>query len=1081
MTTYRLRVQWGYWMFYAAHQFHHADYVWDGGVTADQGRVGKCALIHYDGICGRFGPSKDRLVPLPEPRWRWFVRHTNYRLGGVVFEIEGTPKTVVHVHTRTADLDFTIGELLEERYLVEHVGPRYNHVNLEVSFDGEDFRNWRPDELAARSERTGRWHGAVYADEFGAPMTRIQLADWVAVAPGGKLTVPLPAPRWRLLRTGQRAVRATLGTIARHLGGPASEIGYAISLNGCEIARDRRSYQYICHLEEKIVGVEEPVAVLPEALFRPDENTLTIAHESGEAELVIGKVWLEEIPYRDFEFTVCPAWVIQDESFVIELNCGEEHRDVRAELPDGIRGEDEVPSTLSAGRHRFRLLATRPLANAVIRFVSASDACEAVIEQVGSVMPESFPMRVGMDNIVFPETVPEKTYEVFQYMTDQRIADHYSIRCRPSREVLRGWIEACRKHRIHYSIEHDSDPANVRDLDLAGDPLFTAGYRLTECDGPIWGYKQMPQISGPLVEAIPPEKRTMRTAFEAFEAYWDALKKRKSDVFGPQIDVWGHVSTISHYVCYRAGLPVCVSQLNKSHNVLLMSEARGAVRAFDRNMWATYIAEGAHVNPEGDQHLRMWWLSLYLSYVMGAAFADDEQHLLRTWHGYLYGPHDRDLTIRIEMTAAFNRRVKTHPRRGELQVSQAVLIGRYACDVADGLADEDGGPVRVWRNFGGPDESWRPGEPEYGLCCVDKLFPGVWLHSLEQSPESVRRWYCGSPFGETEIIPIDAAPEVLEHYRLLILLGWNTMDERQYGALGDYVERGGTLFMAVPHATRNEDRTFLDRGLEPLDLLRDGDFSDLFGVRVTGPGTPIRAIEVVDAANNPAAQAGVPIDTSHRDFRRVPAGPYQEPARAASVEMAGAEVLARDSQSGQPVLVRHRVGRGVAYLLTTWAYPGNPWLRGFVTEVVAGLAEHAPRAVTLEDHSGDVYYTVRKEDTGLHRIHLLNTDWSSAGNEKRCRLRLGEHWVDCAVREGRLTEMLWQNDLAILVEDSNVFIDAVERDAQGWTLTAHGCGETSVQVQRIDSEDPAWKDVGIRFGHQSVATVQIGDNVVADT
>ena len=1073
MKTYRLRVHWGYWMFYGQHHFQHTDYCWDGGVTADNGRIGSCALIVYDGLCGRFSPGIDRLAPLAEPRWHWNAQHANYRLGGVVFEVEGTPETVVHIRTRTADLDFSIGELLEKRHILKHVGLRYSNVNLEVSFDGEDFRNWCPQDLATLSEQTGRWHDGVYAGDFGGPTVRIQLAEWAVVEPGGAIDIPLPAPQWRLPeKEGSRAVRAVFCAIARNIEEWDTTIEYAVALNGREVTRTQQSFQIIGHSDDEIVGVEEPEVELPEELFHPEENILTVTHEAGEADLVIGRVWLEEIRFRDFEIVVCPVWAIRDEPFVIELRCRTAQQDVRAELPDGVCCLDEMPAALPAGNHRFTFLIDRPLADATVRFTSAAGTCEAVI-QVFSGTPESFPMRVGMDNVVFPATVPERTHEVFKYITDNQLCDHYSIRCRPPIEVLRGWIEHCRKYGIHYSIEHDSDPANVRDLALSGDPLFTAGYRLTECDGPIFGYDQMAEISDALVDILPSAQRTMRTAYEAFEAYWRALKKRKSDVFGPEIDVWGHVSTISHYVCYRADLPVCVTQLNKSHNVFLLAEARGAIRAYGRSLWATYIAEGAHINPEGDQHLRMWWLSLYLSYVTGAGFADDEQHLLRTWHEFLYGPHDRDLAIRIQITKDFNRLVKTHPRRGALQVRQAVLIGRYACDVADGMCDPDGTPVRVWRNFGGLDETWAPSEPEYGMACVDKLFPGVWLHTLAQSPEAVRRWYSGSPFGETELIPVDSAPEVLGHYGLLMLLGWNTMDDRQYDTLKQYVEDGGTLFMAVPHATRNEGRGFLDNGLKPLNLLRDGDFADLFGIRVTGAGAPIRAIEITDAECNPAALAELPIDTSSH-FRRVPVGPYHEPARTAEVELAGAEVLARETESGSPVFVRYRVGKGEAYLLTTWAYPGSAWLRGFVTEVVAGLAKNNPRDVELEDHTGDVYYTVRTEsDTGLTRIHLLNTDWSSAGNEKRCRMRLGECWVDVTVREGRLSELIRQKDMAVLVEDPGVFVDKIEKGDSGWTLTAHGCGEASVWGRALGHQDRAWEEVPIRFGDRSVCTVTL--------
>ena len=235
----------------------------------------------------------------------------------------------------------------------------------------------------------------------------------------------------------------------------------------------------------------------------------------------------------------------------------------------------------------------------------------------------------------------------------------------------------------------------------------------------------------------------------------------------------------------------------------------------------------------------MWWLSLYLAFVAGAAQVNDEEHLYHTWHQRLYGPSDRVTLLRRDIMRRFNRYAKTHPRKGKLQVKQACLIGRYACDVNDGLSRTDDlaalAPL-VWRNFGGTGELWRPSTTEYGLRYLDVFFPDVWLHTLEQSPERVRRWYAGTPYGEIELIPIDAPAEVLSQFKLLLLLGWNTMDEAQYGKLKAYVEDGGTLFMSVPHATKNESRAFLGNNLEPLNLVHDGDFGDLFGARVKGRG-----------------------------------------------------------------------------------------------------------------------------------------------------------------------------------------------------------------------------------------------------
>ena len=318
---------------------------------------------------------------------------------------------------------------------------------------------------------------------------------------------------------------------------------------------------------------------------------------------------------------------------------------------------------------------------------------------------------------------------------------------------------------------------------------------------------------------------------------------------------------------------------------------------------------------------------------------------------------------------------------------------------------------------------WRPLTPEYGLRYLDVFFPGVWLPNLEQTPEIVRRWYCGTPLGEIEFAPIDAPAEILAQYKLLLLLGWNTMDEAQYRSLRAYVEQGGRLFMSVPHATGNESRRFLAEDLEPLNLVRNGDFRDLFGVAVKGRGPRLGRIQGDPAvADNPVG-GFFQVSTTSTPPPVVPQHPLVD---LAEVELAGAEVLATDLASGAPVLVRHRVGAGEAYLLCTHEYPGNSRLVPFVKPLVRALAQTTPWPVELEDVSGDVYYTVREEaEAGVQTIHLLNTDWTAAGNEKACRLRLGDAWVELAVREGRISAVTRCGALALLVEDDKVHLEEV--------------------------------------------------------
>ena len=103
---------------------------------------------------------------------------------------------------------------------------------------------------------------------------------------------------------------------------------------------------------------------------------------------------------------------------------------------------------------------------------------------------------------------------------------------------------------------------------------------------------------------------------------------------------------------WNSGMAARLSQFNKSNNALLVADARGAARAWGKPFWATCQAEGAHVSPEGDQHLRMWWRSLHLAYVAGADQVADEECLYREYHQRSYGRNETSTRKRRFWSAA---------------------------------------------------------------------------------------------------------------------------------------------------------------------------------------------------------------------------------------------------------------------------------------------------------------------------------------------------------------------------------------------------------------------------------------------
>lgn len=148
---------------------------------------------------------------------------------------------------------------------------------------------------------------------------------------------------------------------------------------------------------------------------------------------------------------------------------------------------------------------------------------------------------------------------------------------------------------------------------------------------------------------------------------------------------------------------------------------------------------------------------------------------------------------------------------------------------------------------------------------------------------------------------------LLENYRALVFLGWNTGRPRQYATLREFVRGGGILFLGIPHLSTNTDRN--DRDYSVRNLLRGGDFRDLCGVRVLGRGKPFYWA-TIPREDNPL---GLPRNMRYGVFC----------THWGRVEMErDVEVVAHDNETNAPVLLRRRCGKGQVWFLNTWEYPG---------------------------------------------------------------------------------------------------------------------------------------------------------------
>ena len=1089
LELYKIRIVWGYWMSYAPYPFQHTTYNWDGAVTAQRGNLNRCWLISFN---GHYGDVAESLIPLAKAEWNWQEPDSQNRLGGILFEVAGSPDTAVRFSSKTAEMEFTIGDLLKTKVIRRHIGQRYSNVDVTAMFDGYDPELDQPQDSQMLTEIIGHPRWLILAQDFRGPIHRWCCTDWAWAPPGCSVAVDVSLEhRMGTKNAAQRYLAATFMClaissakdetmdavikrgVAHYLGRAGSALlPYSVFLNDVEVHTDERRFGH----PARIALVQEiPVKVLEKDLNR-ETNTFKITNRSDKDYLLLARVYLEQKLEHYFAVTACPRWVLLNQEFTVALSCRSQLPELNIESPPGLElvnppAGELANGPLATGEHRFIFVAREPLADFEILFCSGSEKCCARIEHVAACEQEQYPMRVGLEDTTLRPIDSDYREHIIRDIHDSQTADIYVGRVLGDRERALAVARYCRDHRISFQVA-DSCP-----FDLASEirrqvgSLFK-GYYWSECDGYLWGYASKPHYHRYSVQE---SERTMRTAYEDCVAYFRRMVDAVREIDGG-LGPWVLLSSVVHSQACEAGMEITLSQFNKSNNVLLVADARGAARTYGKPFWGTYQAEGGHVNPAGAQHLRMWWLSLYLAFVAGASQVNDEESLYHTWHQRLYGPSDKVTTLRRHIMRQFNRYAKTHPRKGELQVKQACLIGRYACDVNDGLSRTDDlaalAPL-VWRNFGGTTEQWRPSTAEYGLRYLDVFFPDLWLHTLQQSPERVRRWYGGTPYGEIELIPIDAPEEVLSQFKLLLLLGWNTMDEEQYGKLKAYVENGGTLFMSVPHGTKNESRDFLRNNLEPLNLILDGDFSDVFGTKIKGRGGRlVRIMAEADIADNPVAE----VYQQSAKFRYPSSGPMHAPVDLAEVELCGAEVLAREAQSGEPILVRNKVGKGTAYLLCSYDFPGNSQLVPLMNPLIRRLSSSIDSPVELDDPSGDVYYTVRDEGNDVMHVHLLNTDWSAAGNVKGCRLRLGGDWIEAEVDEGRLSEIIWCGNLALLVEDEKIYIDAVSVREDGFEIAVHGYGQATLKMTRLDGREID----SITFDDTQVSPVAVDSWVIVD-
>lgn len=975
-------LEWGSWMIYVPASAQ-LDVDWSGKILVQNGRLSNPMFVKYYGL---YGAYMEKRIPVLRPEWNWRPiqqqqQLRNNLMGGFVFTVAGSENCEIVIDTKAVKAVFRLGEIIQKKELVFHVGGKYSCKDLKVRLDGYNPFRLQKDEVAETARRENVYQELFLPNDFSNVSARRMWfrmnTVWFDAHQAGGIHFQVDKRR---LADKHFRLYARIQATAVHYGNDFPKPSYQVE----EIV----STCLPC--PPYIVPPKLPPLALPLIIKC---NGHIIRRERRICGNVYGVPLLEEI-----EFQIDRAYLSSDNILTI----GHDNPSVYLIISYLLLGEDR------SGAEPIHKLDRLPQHSDIV--------------------------YCGFDTVLL---LPERFKGVLDYMHRTQMCNcvYFVIEGKVPDERWIQWAKIMKKHSIAAIPYYNKKSLAVflRMKKILGKLFLGALHQ--ERDGDLCGYRHTPQV-----KEFHFNNATMQAAEKNYilclKWYFRNALKLKG-----KIPIAATFSAVGHRCGYRAGTSLALAQLNKTHNMLLLADARGAAKEFGKKRWGCHIAEGAHKNPAGKTDLRMWWLSLYVSYFSGASILYNEESLWRNWHEHPYSQNDYLPRMRQEILREFHRFTRIHERKGDKKVDFAFLLGKYSCDCTD-----LGNNARVWGTFGGIDDRWNYKEPEFGFQLVDLFYPQAWTQSLYQKPDNIRYWWSGTPCGEFDFISAEAALDLMRQYKFIVIPGWNTMTPQIYNKLKAYVRNGGELFMSVPQMTTRIDRAFLD-DMDDLRLIKAGHVADLCGVRIEGKGKEVEEIIVSRKQGDKTQMRKVyPVSRKH--------SAVDHPViHAAKIRRGGAGIIAQDGK-GQPILIENRVGKGKLYLLTTYNYQGNIRIRNFISDFLRSKIKNRLTPFKLSGDVADVYYAYQYEkDTQTHRLYFINTDWTAERNVKHFNLEYNGHIIRLSVQEGLLKSVVIRDMLVVEHDELFLFVSKITKRQSQYSVSVRGDGIRKISYRFLDRVD----------------------------
>lgn len=252
-------------------------------------------------------------------------------------------------------------------------------------------------------------------------------------------------------------------------------------------------------------------------------------------------------------------------------------------------------------------------------------------------------------------------------------------------------------------------------------------------------------------------------------------------------------STLFRYL-YQAGYDWLGAEQMYGPEETILSSLRGASRAYGKPLYGSLHAMqwGSHPFTDPKHSLRLY-MSLALAYMHGSSHINTEEALwVDEYMNDRYSKSGKEHLYAQHQVLNF---IETHSRRGELTSNIAVIQGR-----------NDG-----WKSFGrGSIWSQEGDKWKFNKACESFDLMRVFYPENILDMCGPNGWFTSTPYGTVDLLPIEAPRDVMNRYKAMIFLGWNSYDEEDFRRIRDYVFNGGTLLLSAAH---------LNASLEPDQMV----------------------------------------------------------------------------------------------------------------------------------------------------------------------------------------------------------------------------------------------------------------------